>query len=54
VTGRDGTTLVLEHGKEVKLLATNKLDDTIDSAPVFVGNQLILRGEKYLYSILEQ
>ncbi len=54
VTGRDGTTLVLEHGNEVKLLATNKLDDVIDSAPVFVGNQLILRGEKCLYSILEQ
>ena len=31
---RDGTTLVLKQGDKLEVLATNRLDDTIDASPV--------------------
>ena len=49
---RNGTTLVLEHGPEFKVLATNKLDDAFSASPVVIGRQLLLRGDKFLYSIV--
>ncbi len=49
--GRDGTTLVLKKGPEFEVLATNKLDEPIDSTPALAGNQIFLRGEKSLYCI---
>lgn len=49
--GRDGTTLVLQHGREMKTLAVNKIDDDVDASPALVGKQLFLRGRKYLYAI---
>ena len=51
LTDRDGTTLVIERGPEFKVLATNKLEDVFNASAVVVGNQLLLRGEKFLYSI---
>jgi outer membrane protein assembly factor BamB len=48
---RGGTTLVLEAGDKLKVLATNRLDDPIDASPALVGKQVILRGEKNLYCI---
>ena len=53
LSGRDGTTVVLEKGKELKVLATNKLDDPIDASPAIVGNELFLRGHNFLYCIAE-
>jgi outer membrane protein assembly factor BamB len=50
-TGRGGTTLVLKHGPELDVIATNKLDETIDASPALVGNELFMRGEKHLYCI---
>ena len=54
ITGRNGTTLVLAKANEFKVLATNQLDDRIDASPALVGNQLFLRGAKYLYCIAEK
>ena len=54
VVGREGTTLVLEKSKELKILARNKLDDGFDASPVVVGNELILRGRAHLYCIAEK
>ncbi len=54
VTDRSGKTLVLEHGKKLKVLATNALDDRFHSSPSLAGNQLFLRGTKYLYCISEE
>ena len=51
LTGRNGTTLVLKHGTKLEILSTNELDDAIDATRVPVGNELFLRGEKYLYCI---
>jgi outer membrane protein assembly factor BamB len=50
-TGRNGTTVVLERSKELKVLATNQLDDRIHASPSLAGNQLFLRGIEYLYCI---
>jgi outer membrane protein assembly factor BamB len=51
ITGRDGKTVVLKHGREYEVLATNQLDEGIDASPAIVGTQLFLRGNKHLYCI---
>jgi outer membrane protein assembly factor BamB len=53
VTGLDGATLVLEKSKALKVLASNKLDDSFAASPVVVGNELFLRGRRHLYCIAE-
>jgi outer membrane protein assembly factor BamB len=53
LVGRDGTTLVIQHGPKLKVLATNRLDDAIDASPVLVGKQLFLRSARHLYCIEE-
>jgi outer membrane protein assembly factor BamB len=53
ITDRDGTTLVVRRGPELKPLARNRLDDSFSASPALVGDQLILRGERYLYSVSE-
>lgn len=54
IAGRDGTTVVLEHGTAFKLLAANTLDDGFDASPALVDRELILRGYRYLYNIQER
>ena len=51
LTGRNGTTLVLERGRKYKINALNKLDERFDASPALAGNQLFLRGAKHLYCI---
>ena len=53
-TGREGTTVVIEPGDELKVLAVNHLDDAFDASPAIVGRQMFLRGEKYLYCLEEK
>ncbi len=50
-TGRDGTTVVIEHGPELKVIAVNKLDEGIDASPAILGNEMYLRGESHLYCV---
>jgi outer membrane protein assembly factor BamB len=54
ITDRDGTTMVVKHGRQYEVLAVNKLDDPIDASPVIVGKQLLLRGRKHLYCLEAQ
>ena len=51
LVGREGTTLVIKHGAQLKTLATNRLDDSMDASPAIAGRQLLLRGRKFLYCI---
>jgi hypothetical protein len=51
VTDRDGNTLVIRHGPKFEVLATNSLDDGFDASMAVVGDEIILRGQKHLYSI---
>lgn len=53
ITGRKGTTLVLKRSQELKVVATNRLDERIDASPALVGDQLFLRGHGSLYCIAE-
>lgn len=50
VSSDNGTTLVLEPGREYKEVARNNLEG-FRSTPVFVGNRLFIRGMKHLYCI---
>jgi outer membrane protein assembly factor BamB len=54
VTSREGDTVVLKHGGEPEVLATNHLDDSFSASAALVDNLLILRGERFLYCIEEQ
>ena len=54
LTDRSGTTLVIEPGRELKVLATNKLNEGIDASFALVGKELFARGEKHLYCIEAQ
>ncbi len=51
---RDGTTLVLKEGDGIETLATNKLGEGIDAAPVAVGKTLLLRGAGHVWCIEEK
>lgn len=51
LVGRNGKSLVLKLGPELKVVATNELDDNFDSSPVAVDDVLYLRGRKNLYCI---
>lgn len=42
---------VVKAGAEFSILAQNKLDDTFEASPIMVGDDLFLRGAKYLYCI---
>jgi outer membrane protein assembly factor BamB len=48
---QDGVTLVIKHGAQYEVLASNTLDDSFNASPVIVGNELYLRGQRHLYCI---
>jgi|CXWL01.1.fsa_nt_gi outer membrane protein assembly factor BamB len=49
IAGRNGKTVVIKAGAEFQVLATNTLDDRFDASPVVLGDDLLLRGHRYLY-----
>ncbi|HUR47741.1 MAG TPA: PQQ-binding-like beta-propeller repeat protein [Candidatus Saccharimonadales bacterium] len=51
VTSREGATAVLSHGQEPQILTINRLDDAFSASAAVVGNELFLRGERFLYCI---
>jgi hypothetical protein len=51
VTSREGITVVLSHSDQPDVLAVNRLDDTYSASAVLVENDLILRGETFLYCL---
>jgi outer membrane protein assembly factor BamB len=54
ITNREGVTQVMSHGdKAPKMLAVNRLDDTISASAALVGREIFLRGERFLYCIAE-
>jgi outer membrane protein assembly factor BamB len=50
VSHDNGTTLVLEHGREYKEVAKNKLEK-FRSSPVFIGTKMYIRTLQHLYCI---
>jgi len=53
VLDRGGPAAVLEAGRALKALALNTLDDGFDASPAVAGDDLFLRGRRYLYRIAE-
>jgi outer membrane protein assembly factor BamB len=51
--GRDGATVVLQHGPEYKVLSVNSLADPMDASPAIVGKQMFLRGHGHLYCVAQ-
>lgn len=51
VSDHTGTTFVVEAGKKLKVLATNKLGERITASPAISGNDLIYRTDSHLYCI---
>ena len=54
IPGRDGTTLVIRHGDQYEVLASNTLDDGFDASPAIVDDEIYMRGYRYLYAIAEE
>ena len=54
VTARDGTTLVLKRSSKLEVVATNKLDETMNASPALAGNQLFLRGRRHVFCIAQE
>ncbi len=52
---RENGTVVLEPGREFKVVAENRLDDPsiFNATPTPLGNRLLLRSDKYLYCLGE-
>lgn len=51
ISDREGNSLVIRHGQQFEILASNKLDDGFDASPAIVDDQIYLRGQKNLYCI---
>lgn len=51
VPGREGATVVIKHGPAFELLAVNHLDDGFDASPAVVGNEMFMRGTRFLYCL---
>lgn len=55
ITDREGATLVLSHNdKRPTLLGHNHLSDSFNATAALVGDEIYLRGTRYLYCIREQ
>lgn len=53
VVDRDGFTTVIEAGEIPRFVSRNRLDDRFSASPAFVGRQLFLRGERFIYCLEE-
>ena len=51
ISDRDGVTQVIAHDDVPRVLAVNRLNDRFSASPAIVGQELFLRGERYLYCI---
>jgi len=52
--GRNGVTVVVNHGTDFEVLAENVLDDKFDASPAIAGDEIILRGHGFLYCIFDK
>jgi outer membrane protein assembly factor BamB len=54
VTDREGATAVIQHGDIPRILAMNQIDDNVSASAALSGNEMFLRGERFLYCIAEK
>jgi hypothetical protein len=53
LTGRSGTTMVIQDSTKLEIVSKNSVGETVDATPAPVDNQLFIRGEKHLFCIQE-
>lgn len=53
LTARNGTTVVIEDGTKLNIVAENSVGETVDATPAPVDDQLFIRGERHLFCIAE-
>ena len=51
ITDRNGKTIVISDGQEPSALALNELSDQFSASPAIFGENLVLRGEKFIYCL---
>ena len=51
LTGRSGTTVVIEDSDQLNIVASNSVGETVDATPAPVENELFIRGENHLFCI---
>jgi len=59
ITDREGVTIVFSHVDDPtrdapRLLSANQVDDSVNASLALVGNQILIRGEKFLYCVEEE
>jgi len=54
ISGANGSMAVVKHSTDFEVLSLNKLEDNFHASPVIIGDELYLRGFKYLYCISEE
>ncbi len=54
ITDQYGTTLVITAGAEPHALALNSLDDSFSASAALVGDEMFLRGARFLYCLAEE
>jgi len=54
LVGRNGAAKVIKNSGKLEVLASNRLDDRIDSSPAIAGKDLFLRGHEHLYCLAEK
>ena len=51
LTARDGVTVAIADGDELKVLATSSVGEPVDATPALAGKDVFIRGEKHLFAI---
>lgn len=51
ITDLDGTTMVISHGEVPRVLAVNRLNESISASAAIVRKEMFLRGERSLYCL---
>ncbi|QDT06430.1 outer membrane biogenesis protein BamB [Rubripirellula lacrimiformis] len=53
LTGRGGTTVVIEDSNELKVVNVNSLGEGVDATPAIVDDEMFIRGQQHLFCIAE-
>jgi outer membrane protein assembly factor BamB len=53
LASQDGDVYVVRAGPKFELLATNSMGEPLMATPAISGNNLIIRSERYIYSVQE-
>lgn len=54
IVGEKGLTYVIKQGPQFEVISKNTLDDGFHASPVIIGDDMYLRGFKYLYCISQK